>query len=75
MSAQDMQTSETPHEAAQAPTHIAQAEPQAEVQVAQAPTQIAQAESEAEGPAAQAPIQAEGDIAIDDSNSAYSDEL
>ncbi|CAF9932285.1 MAG: hypothetical protein ALECFALPRED_005257 [Alectoria fallacina] len=44
-----------------------------------APTQAAHAETqpgtEAEVQAVQSPIQAEGDIAIDDSNSAYSDDL
>lgn len=42
---------------------------------AHAPTQATQAETQAESQAVQAPIQAEGDIAIDDSNSAYSDDL
>ena len=54
---EDNQASETPSVAAQVPTHLAQAQPQAMQALIQAP------------------IQAEDDIAIDDSNSAYSDEL
>ena len=61
MSAQDNETGETPHIAAQGPSQNVQAEPQAEPQ--------------AEVHAVQAPIQAEGDIVVDDSNSAYSDEM
>ena len=61
--------SETPQSAAHTPTQAAQADSQAGDQVAQAPVQ-----APAQAPA-QAPVQAQGDIAIDDSNSAYSDEL
>ena len=42
---------------------------------ADAPAQVAQAAPQEDGQAAQAPLQAEGDIAIDDNNSAYSDDL
>lgn len=59
------QTSEIPHEAAQASTQAVQIEP---------PTEPP-AESQTETQTVQAPIQPEGDIAIDDSTSAYSDEV
>ena len=59
----------------QAQAQTTQAETRAEVPVAQAESYAAQVDSQSQIPAAPAPIQAEGDIAIDDSNSAYSDEL
>ena len=53
------QTSETPQEA----------------DAAQVPTQAVQPSPQAETQTEQAPIQAEGDLVIDDSTSAYSDDL
>ena len=67
------QTSETLHEEAQAPTEAVHAEPQAAPQ-AQSHTET-QTEEETPIEAEETPIQAEGDIAIDDSTSAYSDEM
>lgn len=59
------QTSETPREAARTAPQILHAEFRTEPQ----------AESQAEAQSVQAPIQPEGDIAIDESSSDYSEDL
>ena len=71
------QTSKPLHPAVQAPTQFTQIGSRTEMQVEQAPVQLPVQPSVLPPVHAsvQFPVQAEGNIVVDDSNSAYSDEM
>ena len=71
------QTSETLYSAVQPPMQVTQTEPEVEIQAEQAPVQppVQPSVLPPVHASVQFPVQAEGDIVIDDSNSAYSDEM